>query len=168
MRMTPQPVLASALIALSFSCARSPAAPTDQHISAPPSAAPAPTLTGTWTGTGADSQGTTSVTWTLTQSGDSVSGTVRTQAVDPTDGSCNSCHRNKSGTVTGTMSGTSVSLRMFFAAGADGDPTPICSQTLDGIASRSGEGGIVGTYAGADTCEGQLANGTLSMNLVMK
>jgi hypothetical protein len=125
-------------------------------------------LTGTWSGTGTDSQGATSVTWTLTQSGDSVSGTVRTQAVDPNDGSCNSCHRNKSGTVTGTITGTSVSEGLFFAAGADGDPTPICSQTLDGSASRSNDGRIVGTYSGADTCEGQLANGTLSLDMVTK
>ncbi|HEY2904328.1 MAG TPA: hypothetical protein VGJ29_00405 [Vicinamibacterales bacterium] len=168
MRMTPRRILACTFVALSVSCAHSPAAPTEQSANTPPPPAPASTLTGTWSGTGADSQGMTTVTWTLTQTGESVSGTVRTQAVDPTDGSCNSCHRNKSGTVTGMMSGTSVSLRMFFAAGADGDPTPICSQTLDGIAARSDAGRIVGTYSGADTCEGQLANGTLAMNLVIR
>jgi hypothetical protein len=99
----------------------------------------------------------------LTQTGDTISGTVRTQAVDPTDGSCNSCHRNKSGAVSGTISGMAVSMRMFFAAGGDGDPTPICSQTLDGTVSSAGDGRVTGKYSGADTCEGVLANGTLDL-----
>ena len=165
MTLTPGRGFASALVAVSVSCGGSPAAPTAQSVVSSPQTS---TLTGTWSGTGVDSQGATSVAWTLTQNGNTVSGTVRTQAVDPNDGSCNSCHRNKSGTVNGTISGATVSLQMFFAAGADGDPTPICSQTLDGSASRADDTKIVGTYSGADTCEGQLANGTVTMNLVSR
>ena len=84
-----------------------------------------------------DSQGATLVTWALTQTGTSVVGTVKTQAVNPADGSCGSCHRNKSGTFTGTISGAGMTLTMFFAAGADGDPTPACTATLMGSASRA-------------------------------
>ncbi len=161
MTIAPARVFALVVSAVSLSCGGSPAAPSGQSAVVALPAPAASSLAGTWTGTGVDSQGTTTVTWTLAQTGDTVSGTVKTQAVDPTDGSCNSCHRNKSGTVAGTIAGGSVLLRMVFAAGADGDPTPICSQALDGTASRTDDGRIVGTYSGADTCEGQLANGTL-------
>jgi hypothetical protein len=165
MTLTPAPAFALALVALSVSCGGSPAVPISPTAVTPPQTS---TLTGAWSGTGTDSQGATTVAWMLTQTGNTVSGTVRTQAVSPNDGSCNSCHRNKTGTVSGTISGTEASLQMFFAAGADGDPTPICSQMLDVSASRADSTKIVGTYSGADTCEGQLANGTLTMNLVIR
>jgi hypothetical protein len=110
-----------------------------------------------------DSQGATHVTWSLTQSGNSIAGTVKTQAVDPADGSCGSCHRNKSGTFTGTMSGAGLTLTMFFAAGADGDPTPACTATLAGSASSGAADHLLATYSGSDSCEGAFENGTLSM-----
>ena len=125
--------------------------------------APAPSLTGAWTGTANDSQGTTVVSWSLTQSGASVSGTVSTRSTNPTDGSCNSCHRNKSGSVAGTVSGASFTMTMTFAAGASGDPTPACSATMTGTASAVSTGMISGGYAGSDTCEGEFKNGTLTM-----
>lgn len=130
-----------------------------------PPAAPSPSVSvaGTWNGTGDDSQGVTIVTWALTQTGTSVSGTVKTQAVDPTDGSCNSCHRNKTGTFSGTISGTTLTLTMFFAAGGTGDPTPACTATLTGIASRIAEDTLTAAYSGADSCEGPFMNGTLAM-----
>jgi len=146
----------TALTVLAISCAGSPAAP------APTSSRPIG-FAGTWNGTGVDSQGATTVTWALTQTGGSVSGTVATQAVDPNDGSCNSCHRNKSGAVSGTISGQKLILTMFFAAGVSGDPTPACSATVTGTASSTGEGTLAGEYSGADTCEGPFTNGTLTM-----
>ena len=110
-----------------------------------------------------DSQGATHVTWALTQSGDSVVGTVKTQAVDPADGSCGSSHRNKSGTFTGTISGGTVKLMMFFAAGVDGDPTPACTATLGGLASTPAADQLLASYVGTDSCEGSFENGTLTM-----
>jgi hypothetical protein len=112
---------------------------------------------------GMDSQGATRVTWTLTQSGDSVAGTVKTQAVDPADGSCGSCHRNKSGTFTGTLSGGTVRLTMFFAAGVDGDPTPACTATLSGSTSAIAADQLSAIYSGSDSCEGAFDNGSLTM-----
>jgi hypothetical protein len=103
------------------------------------------------------------VAWSLTQNGASVRGTVTTQAVDPSDGSCNSCHRNKSGTVTGTISGSTLSLTMFFAAGVNGDPTPACSATLAATANAVTERMVTAQYTGEDTCEGPFVNGTLTM-----
>ena len=149
-------VSTTALTVLAISCAGSPAAP------AAPSSQPI-AFAGTWNGAGVDSQGATTVTWSLTQTGASVSGTVATQAVDPNDGSCNSCHRNKSGAVSGTISGTKLTLTMFFAAGGSDDPTPACSATVTGTASSTGEGALAGEYSGADTCEGPFTNGTLTM-----
>ncbi len=110
-----------------------------------------------------DSQGATRVTFALTQSGDSVVGTVKTQAVDPADGSCGSCHRNKSGTFTGTISAGTVKMTMFFAAGVDGDPTPACTATLGGIAATPAVDQLLVTYVGRDSCEGDFENGTLTM-----
>jgi hypothetical protein len=52
---------------------------------------------------------------------------------------------------------------MSFAAGAAGDPTPICSQTLNGSATSASDGSVAGDYAGADTCEGALTSGTLKL-----
>jgi len=137
-----------------------------QPIVAPtPVLPPAPQagLAGTWTGTGADSQGAITVAWSLTQSGDSVSGTVKTQAVNPNDGSCNSCHRNKSGSLLGTISKSTLNVTMFFAAGGNGDPTPACSATLTGRMAIVAEPSLTVDYAGADTCEGPFMNGTLVM-----
>ncbi len=120
-------------------------------------------VAGSWSGTSTDSQGTTVVDWTITQTGGTVSGTVRTNAPDPTDGSCNSCHRNKSGTFSGAVSGNILTMTMQFAAGADGDPTPICSATMTGTATRTADGRLGGGYTGSDTCEGSFLNGSLTM-----
>ena len=108
--------------------------------------------------------GATTVTWTLTQTGASVSGAVKTQAVDQNDGSCGSCHRNKSGTFSGSIDGTTLKLTMYFAAGADGDPTPACTATLSGTASTSSTANqMTAAYAGEDSCEGPFLNGNLPM-----
>lgn len=120
-------------------------------------------VSGLWRGTGIDSQGATVVTWSLTQTGAAVSGTVKTQAVDPNDGSCSSCHRNKSGTFSGSIDGTTLMLTMHFAAGADGDPTPACTATLSGTASTAVANQLAAVYSGADSCEGPFLNGSLPM-----
>ena len=140
------------LTALAISCARSPSAPSESV-----------SFAGNWNGTSMDSQGETIVAWTLSQTRNSVSGTVKTQAPNPTDGSCNSCHRNKSGTVSGTISGPTLTLTMFFAAGVTGDPTPACTATVEGTISHAGDDKLTGTYSGADSCEGLFMNGTLAM-----
>lgn len=145
-------VAATVLSVLTVSCGSSPAVPSDSR-----------SLNGAWSGMGVDSQGATTVTWALTQTGAAVSGTVKTQAVDPNDGSCNSCHRNKTGTISGTMAGTTLTMTMFFAAGGAGDPTPACTATLTGTATTIAANQLTGSYAGADSCEGPFVDGTLAM-----
>jgi len=157
------PLGAAAALLLTASCGsgNAPAAPTG----APPMASPPQNANvgGAWTGTANDSQGATKVTWSLTQTGTAAEGTVKTEAIDPTDGSCNSCHRNKSGTFSATISGTTLTLTMFFAAGVNGDPTPACTATLTGTASQIDAQSLAATYSGADSCEGPFLNGTLLM-----
>jgi len=162
--------LAAAGTAFLLSCSdappQSPTAPTTAPAAPPSLPAPSPPLTGiagAWQGIANDSQGQTNVSWSLTETGDAVSGTVTTRAGNPADGSCNSCHRNKSGSVSGSVAGSTLTLTMVFAAGIDGDPTPACSATLTGSAAMTGERTLTGTYTGADTCEGPFANGTLTM-----
>ena len=144
--------------------APSPAAPAP----APPSPAPSPpsvpvsvAVSGTWTGRGADSFSPELVTWVIEQSGSALSGTAEINAVDPADGTCGSCHKVKKGTLTGTVSGTSITVAMTFPAGGN-VPTPICEASLNAtgtIVDRR----ITATYTGTDTCEGVYSNGVMDL-----
>ena len=118
-------------------------------------------MSGTWTGTGSDSFSAEQVTWTLTQSDANVTGKVELAPMDPNDGSCASCHKLRKGTVSGTLNGATLTLRMNFPAGVD-VPTPICVTDLLATATVSGNQ-LTGTYSGTDTCEGFYANGQLTL-----
>lgn len=133
-----------------------------------PSSAPAPTagptgalLSGTWSGTGSDSFSPELVTWVVNQSGGALSGTAELKAVDPADGTCGSCHKVKKGTLTGTLSGSSLTISMTFPAGGD-VPAPMCSAELSATGSVA-DGRIAATYTGSDTCEGVYSNGVISL-----
>src|SRR5712671_3596615 len=101
-RLVASSLACSFFAACSSPSVRSPSAPA-------PTTTPASGIVGTWTGTGVDSIGTINLTWGLSLTGSTLSGTVAMQAVDST-GSCNSCHRTK----TGTIDGTTLSMTMFF------------------------------------------------------
>jgi len=152
--------LASILLAVACGTSARPTTPTPTPVTPPAGAAL--DLSGEWTGSSSDSQGTTVVTFTIAQAGDTVSGTVTTRAPNPTDGSCNACHRNKRGTLTGTLSGGTLTMTMMFAAGVDGDPTPICSATMTGTAAAIARD-LTGRYTGSDTCEGVFLDGRIAM-----
>jgi hypothetical protein len=137
-----------------------PTTPTPPTTTTPPAASL--DLSGNWTGTSTDSQGITVVALAIAQTGDAITGTVTTRAPDPNDGSCNACHRNKRGTFTGTLSGGTLTMTMAFAAGVDGDPTPICSATMSGTAAAV-TSELTGSYTGSDTCEGAFLNGRMTM-----
>jgi hypothetical protein len=142
--------------------APSPAAPAPAPPSpAPPSVPGSVAVTGTWTGRGADSFSPELVTWVIEQSGSALSGTAEINAVDPADGTCGSCHKVKRGTLTGTLSGSAITISMKFPAGGD-VPTPIC------VADFSATGTVVdrritATYTGTDTCEGVYSNGVMDL-----
>lgn len=145
-----------------------PEAASPASASSPP-APPAIDLAGTWAGTGVDSNsntganGTTIVTWTVTQTGADVSGTVTTQSLDPMGTTCHSCHRSRTGTLSGTVAGTTLTWTLLFPTDPVNDPTPSCAATLTGTISESTGGSLAGVYTGADSCEGQILNGTVAM-----
>jgi len=124
-----------------------------------------------WTGTGVDSNantgangtpiGTTIVTWKLTQIEPSVAGTMTTQSTDA-PGTCASCHRSRTGVLTGTISGTALTWTASFPAGPN-DPTPACTATLTGTISDMTGSSLNGAYSGQDSCEGQYTGGTLTL-----
>ena len=149
-------ILGTCAAALSSDCGMSPIAPDPLN---PPSVI----LSGSWTGTGSDSQGPELMTWDLSQTGNRVTGMVITRAVDTADGSCASCHKNKSGTVSGTISGTDLTLRMFFPSGGD-VPTPMCSVTINATVPNATDTNIATSYSGVDTCEGPFVGGAFSMD----
>ena len=149
-------ILGTCAAVLSSTCGMPPVAPI---VFKPPSV----TVSGTWTGTGSDSQGPELMTWDLRQTGNVVTGMVITRAVDTTDGTCASCHKNKSGMVSGTISGTDLTLRMFFPSGGD-VPTPMCSVTINATVPDATDKNIATNYSGEDTCEGPFVGGAFSMD----
>ena len=119
-------------------------------------------LVGTWTGSGSDSLGAEGLTWVLTQSGNTVTGTARMTANN--DGSCASCHKSRAaGTFAGTITGNRLSFQLLFPAGNTADPTPICDIVLSGTVADITRSPMAATYTGTDSCEPPLTGGTMQM-----
>ena len=117
----------------------------------PFSSPPAFDLTGTWSGPATDDDGPTTVTWRLTQIGDSITGQFTAQEDPPHS------HVYR-GTVAGVLSGRSLTYTVDI-------PTivglPNCSVSMHGSAVAS-ENAIEATYAG-ESCAGLFGNGLLSL-----
>jgi hypothetical protein len=117
---------------------------------------PAFDLTGTWAGPASDDSGPTTMTWTLTQSGGSITGSFL--GVEPAP------HRTQyRGTISGSFSGTSLTYTIDVPKGSIVG-LPNCFVTMNGSAVVSANA-IVGTYTG-DTgaaCIGPFANGLISL-----
>ena len=158
-------ITATAFAALTVACGSGsgmPEAATTNTNESPP----------TFTGKGLDSNpntvaaatgdGTTFVTWRMSQDGMNVSGTMTTKSPDPMGTTCHSCHRSRTGTLSGTISGTTLTWMATFPATPD-DPTPSCAATLTGTISDITADSVSGTYSGQDSCEGAYSNGTLAM-----
>jgi hypothetical protein len=79
-----------------------------------------------------------------------------------TDGSCSSCHKVKDGSISGTVSGTAVTLRMSFALGG-GQPTPTCLVIMDVSAAGVTNTSLSSSYNGSDSCEPAVARGSITM-----
>lgn len=146
-------MLASLVAVSAFACGYdSPAAPV-----------PAPlTVSGRWSGQGSDVQGNATFILTLTQTGSSVTGTAVTLG-DANDGSCASCHKSTNGTVSGSLTGTKLTLSMFFPSGNDGVPTPMCSVRMSAVADSVSARTLRATYTGDDSCEGPITGGSFSL-----
>lgn len=119
----------------------------------PPS--PAVDLTGAWAGSASDSSGPGQMSWQLTQTDTSFSGTMTmTDAGTGVMGQ---------GSVSGTVSGASIHFSIRVAAGGFPSPYESCTAdvTGDGQASSST---ITGTYSGSNSCSGAIASGQLTLN----
>ena len=129
--------------------------------------APAPTpstlnLAGTWRGTGTDPQGSETFEWSLTQTGDRLSGSAVMDSANRDDGSCGSCHKQKTGTLAGSLSGGLLTLTLDFPAGG-ADITPLCGITMNATTADVAAGRIAAAYTGTTTCEGAIVGGTLTV-----
>ena len=81
-------------------------------------------------------------------------------SANPTDGSCGSCHKQKNGTVSGTLSGGALTLTLDFPSGGT-DITPLCGLTMNATTSDIASGRIASAYTGTTTCEGAITDGAL-------
>lgn len=158
------PLFATAILIPLLGCGSSmPAAPAAPATTAPVVASPAPTganLSGTWTGTGTDAQGAETFSWTVSQTGDRLSGSVVLDSANRNDGSCGSCHKQKGGSLAGTLSGGALSLTLDFPEGGS-DITPLCGITMHAAATDVTSNRITASYTGTTTCEGPITDGTL-------
>ncbi len=159
---------AAAMCLAGCGSASGPVAPSPMPAAAPtPAPPPIATPTGSgsavgiWSGTGSDSFSPELVTLAISQSGSDLSGSAEIKPVNPNDGTCGSCHKVKTGTLTGTVSGNALTMKMTFPPGGN-VPTPICATefTATGLVAA---GRLTGTYTGTDTCEGIYANGVLDL-----
>ena len=72
------------------------------------------------------------------------------------------CHKQKTGTVAGTLSAGALTLTLDFPTGG-GDITPLCGITMHAVTSDIAAGRIAAAYTGTTTCEGAITDGTLTV-----
>lgn len=157
------PLCVATLLLPLAGCGSSPAVPSTPPATAAAPTAPAATnLTGTWTGTGTDAQGAETFVWTVTQNGDRLAGTAVLDSANRNDGSCGSCHKQKSGTLTGTLSAGALTVTLEFPEGG-ADITPLCGITMHATTADVAAGRINASYTGTTTCEGPITDGRLTV-----
>ncbi len=110
------------------------------------------TMTGTWAGTSTDSTGQDSLSWVVTQTGASVSGTMNV--------SDSAIGMMGAGTMSGTVNGQTVAFHMAVPSGGFSGAMSACSMGLDGQATMSADGHtMTGTYSG--TMSGMMPGGMM-------
>ena len=114
---------------------------------------PLPNLNGVWSGVASDSSGPGSMTWNLTQTSVTVSGTM--QAATPSGAIA------FSGSFSGTLSGATLPFTITVpAGGVTGLPT--CTVTMTGTVSSITTSTLGGTYSGS-SCGGPFSNGQFKL-----
>jgi hypothetical protein len=133
-------------LALSGACgsasSSTPAAPSASSVN----------VAGSWRGTATDSSGEGSLTLQVTQSGTDLSGTVTMSAITVTG----------RGTVTGTVSGSTIRLTITIPAGGFDAPFSGCTATVSGDGQASASA-INATYTGTNSCSGPVTKGQLTL-----
>src|SRR5437867_13309893 len=104
-------VVAAALLVATVACRSPVPAPTSPTSSAL-------NIAGAWNGTGSDPQGAERMSWMVAQTGTALSGTADLAPLNAADGTCASCHKFKTGTISGSLSGTSLAMRIVFFTSA--------------------------------------------------
>ena len=141
--------------------ASAPAAPTSTSNVTPT------ILAGTWTGSSTDTSGQANMTWILSPSGDTVTGTT----------SISSTARSMmgNGTMQGAFSGTTMTFQMTVPSGGFTGMMSSCSMGLNGQATLSSDGRtMTGTYSGSlsgmmsggmmgQSCGGAMNNGQFTL-----
>lgn len=154
------PGLMAAMIVLAACGGQSsPTTPSDSTPSTPASppaggSTPATGLTGSWSGTAADNSGAGSMEWALSETGGVVSGTVT--LVDATAGV-----RGR-GTVSGTLSGSTVTFTLSVPAGGFDAPFATCSASITGQGTLA-DTTLTATYAGSNSCSGAVTGGVATL-----
>jgi hypothetical protein len=135
--------------------------------SSPVSPSTATTVSGTWTGSSHDTSGQETISWTVSQAGNTLSGTVGMS--DTTRSMMGS------GTMTGTVSGNTVTFRMTVPTGGFNGFMSSCSMMVDGQATMSSDGHtMTGSYSGNmsgmmsgsmmnQSCGGAMQNGQFTL-----
>lgn len=102
------------------------------------------------------------------QVNDRISGTVSFNFTGSPD-DCNTCHRQTTGTVTGTLSGNQLHFLMNFPFGDSLSPTPMCEINIQGDSASVAPGltSFTASYAGDDSCLGKFSGGAMQLNRAM-
>jgi hypothetical protein len=111
-------------------------------------------ITGVWSGTASDSSGPGRMTWRLTQTGPTVTGTIFLSTPLGTV--------VFNGNFSGTVSGQALTFSIDVPRG--GIPTlPSCSVTLQGTSTTITNTILMGIYAGTNSCTGPFSNGSFNL-----
>ena len=133
-------------LALSGACggasSSTPAAPSASSVN----------VAGSWRGTATDSSGEGSLTLQVTQSGTDLSGAVTMSVITVTG----------RGTVTGTVSGSTIRLTITIPAGGFDAPFSGCTATVSGDGQASASA-INASYTGTNSCSGPVTKGQLTL-----
>ena len=96
------------------------------------------------------------MTWQMTQSGTSFSGTLTMSDTSKSGPS-------GTGTVSGSVSGTTLQFSLAVPAGGFTGAFAACTATLSGQATVLDSASITGTYSGSGSCSGAVSSGVVTL-----
>ena len=112
-------------------------------------------LTGTWSGSSADTTGSEAMIWTVTQNGNSMTGMMNFS--DTARGMMGN------GSMQGTINGSTVTFQMSVPNGGFSGMMSSCSMGMNGQATLSADGHtMTGTYSG--TMSGMMSGGMMNQS----
>ena len=154
-------VVTSLAVAACGESVYTPAAPTQT------SPTPLTSLSGTWTGSAADTSGPGKMIWTVSQNGTAMTGTMN---ISDTGRSMMG-----TGSMQGTVSGSTMAFHMTVPTGGFAGMMSSCAMGVDGQGSMSSDGHtMTGTYTGnmsgmmsggmmGQSCGGAMNNGQFTL-----